>query len=74
MASENSDRAQPKCSATGIWKTPKLARMPKLTRRIDASRNQNGRQGEDLGFGIVQLRYGPGKDVTDLSPASKDFS
>ena len=31
MASENSARGQPNCSAIGIWNTPKLARMPKPT-------------------------------------------
>ncbi len=29
MASENSTRAQPNSAATGIWNTPKLARIAK---------------------------------------------
>ena len=41
MASENSARGQPNCSAIGIWNSPKLARMPKPTSRIDAARDQD---------------------------------
>ena len=34
MASENSARGQPNSPAMGIWNSPKLARMPKFTRRM----------------------------------------
>ena len=56
IARENSDRAQPKCSATGIWKTPKLARMPKLAKRMMHPATRIGASGEVLAAVIGRLR------------------
>ena len=70
IASEKSDRGQPKASEIGIWKTPKVARMPNPSIRIRQLAISTGDRSEVL---VSVIGKHSGSDLgrwRSLSPAS----
>lgn len=68
MAMEKSARGQPKSSATGIWNTPKLARMPKPTSKIAQLTTRTGVKSAGLGMSEFYNQRGMAKRLSVRGP------